>query len=164
EYIPEYYNDNMPIDIDLGGYFSCAAGRRDYSIPFDRKALSEQALDRCRYCVEGNTRIFISPEGKVYPCMGFSETALKDKMPSLLEESFANITRDSSYREMVNTTLKSLKDACRECADCEHFPVCRGGCMLNGMTAAGNFLVPDPSACYFYKNVGVSRVHEVASK
>lgn len=160
KYIPEYFNDNMPIDLELGGYFTCPAGSKDYSIPFERKALSEPALEKCRYCVEGTTRIFISPEGIVYPCMGFSETVLKDKMPSLLKESLADITKDSSYRKMVNTTLKDLRDACKDCADCEHFPVCRGGCMLNGMTAEGNFLVPDPSACYFYKNVGVSRIRE----
>ena len=152
DYIPVYFQDKSPIDIQLGGYFKCRAGEKDYSVPFARKPLPASKFEKCSYCVEGSTRIFIDPAGRVSPCMGFSGTVLGPKFPSILEHSLSDITKDSYYRTLVSTKLSDLLQASEECRKCEHFPACRGGCMLAGMTPEGDYLVPDPGACYFYKN------------
>ncbi|MBE6014206.1 MAG: radical SAM protein [Lachnospiraceae bacterium] len=152
EYIPKYFEDKSPIDIQLGGYFQCGAGEKEYTIPYDRKPKDAAAYDKCSYCVEGTTRIFIDPDGRVSPCMGFSGTVLGPKFPSIFEHSLADITKDSFYRTLVSTKLSDLLKASEECRECPHFARCRGGCMLAGMTPKGNYLVPDPGICYYYKN------------
>ena len=50
--------------------------------------------------------------------------------------------------------LSDLLEKNADCRECEHWDRCVGGCMLNGITEEGNYLVPDPMACWFHKHVG----------
>ena len=51
---------------------------------------------------------------------------------------------------------------CPACAACEYLPRCCGGCMVEGITDEGDYLVPDERCCYFHRHIGEDAVRAVA--
>ena len=64
--------------------------------------------------------------------------------------------------DVVDTRASDFRKANRECAECEHFRECGGGCMAEGMAQCGNYLAKDERACNFHKNIGEKAVREAA--
>lgn len=94
--------------------------------------------------------------------MGFSDTALKDKFPSVLKEHLGDLSLNGYYHDLVETRVSDLLEKNPGCAFCEFLPRCCGGCMIEGITDDGDFLVPDARCCYFHKHIGESAVRAVA--
>ena len=93
--------------------------------------------------------------------MGFSDTALKDKFPSVLKEHLSDLTLKEYYHDLVETKVSDLLEKNPGCASCEYLPRCCGGCMVEDITDDGDFLVPDRRCC-FHKHIGESAVRAVA--
>ena len=151
----------MPIDIELDGYFSCKKGETDYKIKYVHHP-GDTPLDKLYYCESVRYQMHIRPDGRVAPCMGFSDSALGDKFESVLEEHLGDITLKSFYHDVVETKVLDLANKNPDCLDCEHLRKCCGGCMVQGITEEGDFLIPDDQICNFYKNIGEDAVREVA--
>ena len=164
EYIPHYFEDGMPINIELDGYFRCSKGSRDYDISFVHHAKKDSDWSKIPYCECTLHHIHIRPDGRVAPCMGFSDTAIGDKFPSVLEEHLGDITQKSFYHDVVKTTVADLLEQNPECASCEHLPKCCGGCMVDSISEEGNYLIPHQAICHFFKNIGEDAVRTVADK
>lgn len=164
KYIADYFADGMPMGIQLDGYFGCKMGETDYSIAYVKKPVFADAYNKYPYCESLRYHTFIGPDGRLAPCMGFSDTALKDKFPSLLEGNLAEFSLNSYYQEVVNTRVSDYLSRNPECVKCEHLSACLGGCMLQDITDDGDYLVPDSRCCYFHKNIGEKAVREVADE
>lgn len=164
EYIPHYFADGMPLDIDLDGYFHCRKGSTDYNISYVHHAAENGNYEKIPYCESMHYNLYIGPEGRLAPCMGFSDTALKDRFPSVLEEPLGRLTLQGYYHDVSETRLSDLLAANSECAACEHFARCSGGCMVEGITDEGDYLVPDPRCCYFHKHFGEEAVRKVCDE
>ena len=162
EYIGNYFEDGMPIDIDLDGYFHCEKGKTEYRVPYIHHAKKDTDWSRCPYCESVRYQTHIAPDGRAAPCMGFSDTALKDRFPNVLEEGLAAITLGGFYYDVVETKVADLIAKNPECAKCEHLPECCGGCMIQDITDDGDYLVPDSRCCYFHKHIGEKAVREAA--
>lgn len=162
DFITRYFEDGSPIDVDLDGFFSCKKGSTDYEVPYERHLKADSDWTKYPYCESMRYNLHIRPDGRVAPCMGFSDTMLGGTFASVLEEHLGDIMLEGAYYNVVNTKLSDLLQASLECRECEHWTACAGGCMLHGMTDEGNFLVPDPQVCWFHKNVGTQAVHDVA--
>ena len=152
----------MPVGVELDGYFRCRKGTTKYKISYVRNTKDDEDWSRCPYCESVRYHMYIGPEGRVAPCMGFSDTALKEKFPSVLEHPLGDLTLDSFYRDVVNTKVSDLLAKNPECAACEHLPKCCGGCMVEGITDDGDYLVPDSRCCYFHRHIGEDAVRAVA--
>ena len=162
EFIPQYFKDGSPIDVELDGFFSCKKGSTDYKVTYSHHMSKDMDPSKIPYCESMRYNMHIRPDGRVAPCMGFSDTVLGNRFPSVMEEHLGDILLDGYYHDVVETKLSDLTAKNQECAECEHWLECCGGCMLNGMGDDGNFLVPDPQICWFHKNVGEKGVHIVA--
>lgn len=162
DYIPWYFADGMPIDVELDGYFSCKKGQTDYSINYVHHAKPDSDWSKVPYCESVRYNTYISPEGFLAPCMGFSDTALKDRFPSVLEHHLGDLTLSGYTYDIVNTKIADLLARNPECAACEHLPRCCGGCMVSSITEEGDYLVPDQRLCYFHKHIGEAAVRSVA--
>jgi len=162
EYIPWFFADGMPLDIELDGYFACKKGRTDYRVNYSDHNMVEADWNRIPYCESVRYNMHIGPNGRVYPCMAFSNSALTESFPSALEQPLGDITLSGAYRDAVDTKVADLLARNPECAACEHLPSCMGGCMVASMTEEGDYLVPDKRCCYFFKHIGADAVHEVA--
>ncbi|MBR5162866.1 MAG: radical SAM protein, partial [Schwartzia sp.] len=162
EYIPQYFEDGMPIDIELDGYFYCKKGETDYKVHYVHTAKEDADWSKYPYCESVRYNIYIGPEGRLAPCMGFSDTALKERFPSVLENHLGDLTLCGYYHDVVETKISDLLAKNPECAKCEHLPRCCGGCMIEGITDEGDYLVPDGRCCYFHKHIGEAAVRETA--
>ena len=162
KYIGDYFADGMPVNIDLDGYFGCQKGSTEYRVTYVKKSPWGDNYSKYPYCESLRYNAFVGPEGRLAPCMGFSDTALKDKFPSILEEHLSDVSLESFYQDVVNTRVSDYLSHNSECVKCEHLPVCMGGCMLQDITDDGDYLVPDKRACYFHKHIGEKAVREVA--
>ena len=161
-YIPQYFEDGSPIDLELDGFFSCKKGSTKYKVSYEHGLGPDIDLSRVPYCESVRYNLHIRPDGRVAPCMGFSDTALGGRFPSVMEERLGDILLGGYYHDVVETRLSDLMAKNPGCAGCEHLLECCGGCMVNGIDDEGDYLVPDPQICWFYKNVGPAAVREVA--
>lgn len=162
EYIPRYFEDGSPMDLELDGFFKCKKGSTEYTVPYEHHVSGDLDLAKAPYCESMRYNMHIRPDGRVAPCMGFSDTVLGGKFPSVLEEHLGDILLEGYYHDVVETKVADLTAKNPECAACEHLLSCFGGCMVNGITDDGDYLVPDPQICWFHKNVGPAAVREVA--
>ncbi|MDD6050148.1 MAG: radical SAM protein [Clostridiales bacterium] len=162
DYIPCYFEDGMPIDIDLDGYFSCKRGSTAYKVPFVHHAPSNPDWHKLPYCEALQHTAYISPEGHLLPCMSFSDTPVENHSPSVFTQPLGELTQKSYYADLVATKLSDLLAKEPECAQCPHLPDCCGGCMQASMTEDGDYLVRDKDICWFFHNVGEAAVRAVA--
>ena len=164
DFITHYFEDGMPIGVELDGYFRCEKGKTDYRIVYVHHARDDEDWSRYPYCESVRYNAYIGPEGLLAPCMGFSDTALKEKFPSVLEHPLGELTLDSYYHDVVQTKVGDLLAKNPECAACEHLTKCCGGCMIDSITDEGDYLVPDKRCCYFHKHIGEDAVRVVAEE
>ena len=162
EYIDNYFEDGMPVDIELDGYFRCEKGRTGYRVSYVHHPAEDVVWSRCPYCESVRFQMHIGPDGRAAPCMGFYDTALRDKFPSVLEEGLAAVTLGGFYYDVVNTKVSDLLARNPGCARCEHLRECCGGCMVQDTTDDGDYLVPDSRCCYFHRHIGEKAVREAA--
>lgn len=169
QFIAQWYEDGMPIDIELEGFFTGKAGKLDHKTAYVKHLEDGISLESVDYCESVHHFAYISPEGRLVPCMGFADSPLGPRFPNILEEGTslpeASLDENSTYRKVVDTTVADVA-ACTEenpeCVGCEHLRSCLGGCMLESTTPEGNFLHRDERCCWFFKNVGEEAVTRVA--
>ena len=162
ECIVHFFEDGMPLDLSLDGYFEGKKGKSKYSIPICHKIRKDDDYCDYPYCESLRYNAYIGPEGRLAPCMGFSDTALKEKFPNVLEEHLGQLTLAGYYHDVANTKIGALLDKNPECANCEHLHKCLGGCMVEGIDDDGDYLHPDPHACYFHKHVSEDTIRKIA--
>jgi radical SAM protein with 4Fe4S-binding SPASM domain len=162
DYIPHFFEDGMPIGMELDGYFRCEKGKTEYKVSYVHNARDGADWSKYPYCESVRYHAYIGPEGRLAPCMGFSDTALKEKFPSVLEHPLGEMTLDSFYHDVVETKVSDLLKKNPACAACEFLPKCCGGCMVEGITDEGDYLVPDGRCCYFHQHIGENAVRAVA--
>ena len=143
EYIPYYFQDGMPLDLELDGYFNCKKGATFYTIPYSHDLKENMDWNKIPYCESTRFNTYIGPEGNLAPCMGFSDSPLKEKFPNVLKQPLAELTLSGFTYDIVNTKVADFLAKNPECRDCEHLGHCTGGCMLADITDEGDFLVPD---------------------
>jgi len=161
-YIRDYFADGMPLGIEMDGFFSCKKGTVNYTIPYVHHAREDSNWSRLPYCESMRYNLYIGPDGRLIPCMGFGDTALAKKFPNLLEEGLGPLTLSGYYHEVVETKISDLLARNPKCDFCEHLPKCCGGCMVESITDAGDYLVPDERCCYFHKHIGEQAVRDAA--
>ncbi len=162
DYLPYYFQDHMPVTVELDGFFRCIKGSTNYAIPYLADGPADQNWSKVPYCENIRKNVYIGADGRIAPCMGFTETALNEKFPNVLEEHLGDITLKGFYFDTVQANLADYLERNPECAACENWAQCLGGCMLQGITEEGDYLVPDPAKCYFYRHIGEAAVREAA--
>ena len=162
QYIKEYFADGMPLDIELDGFFRCKKGETAYTIAYVHHTKEDSDWSKLPYCESVRYNMYIGPEGRLAPCMGFSDTALGKKFPCVLEKPLGSLTLSGYYYDVVNTKVSDLLVKNPQCASCGFLPVCCGGCMVESITDDGDYLVPDARCCYFHKHIGEHAVRKAA--
>lgn len=172
-YIPRYFVDGMPLSIMLGGMFSCEKGSNDWFVPRMHattcdageepdEAVMQDCLDSC-ICGHARVTLYISPEGRMLPCMPLSELPVQDDYPAVQDFGLARGLTDSSYLRLVTTTVGEYLARNPECAACEYRFACGGGCRAGAIRAdPDNIMGPDRAMCALYRGGYYRRVREVA--
>ena len=161
EYIAHYYEDGMPLSLQLGGFFSANPKKPDqFEIP-----LAKNCKEPRKTCICGHARMvmYISAEGRTLPCMSLSGMEIQNKFPLISELGLARCLTDSFYMHFIDTRVSNFFDENPDCAGCEYATECIGGCRAGGLVAEpDNLLSPDPYACRMFKGGWVPRIKEAA--
>lgn len=148
-YIPQFFADGCPINLQLGGFFHCdrqghwsCAGARGNGQP--------EVMQNC-LCGSARNTMYISPDGRLLPCIPLSDSSIAKDFPNITEIGLKQGLCDSSYLKHIDTRVKELMSHCDECANCKDQYICCGGCRASAILASGDYLGKDPAMCEIFK-------------
>ena len=161
DYIPQFYEDGMPLYLQLGGFFSAGPSRPDeYSIPLEKSCKDPEKM-----CICGHARkvMYISAEGRALPCMALSGMDIQKEFPLIPELGLAKCITESRYMRMIDTRASEYLAHNPECAACEYAKTCLGGCRAAALELTPeDILAPDMYACELFKGGWAPRIKETA--
>ena len=157
DYIPHYYEDGMPLSLQLGGFFSANPRKpEEYDIP-----AIKNCADPDKTCVCGHARMvmYISAEGRALPCMALSGMDIQQEFPLIPEIGLARCITDSRYMRLIDTRATEVLNHNPECKSCEYALQCLAGCRASALeTAPDDILAPDRAICGIFKGGWVQRI------
>ncbi len=131
DYIPKFYEDGMPINLMLGGFFSAGPEDPDrWDIPLYHYPI---APEKCCVCNHARMVMYISAEGRALPCMSLSGMDIQNEFPLIPEIGLSKCITDSRYMDFINTRADKVLEHNPECHDCKWKSWCLGGCRASGL-------------------------------
>ena len=161
DYIPQFYEDGMPLSIQLGGFFAASPRRPgQYDIPLLRPCGEPGSS-----CICGHARqvMYISAEGRALPCMALSGMELQNEFPLIAELGLSKCLDDSRYMRFINTRVSEYLEHNPGCAGCEYAHTCAGGCRASALESCQeDVFAPDPYACGLFRGGWEPRIRAAA--
>ena len=158
DYLPHYYEDGMPLRLQLGGFFAASPSHPDtYSIP-----LAKNCSDPSKACVCGHARMvmYISAEGRTLPCMALSGMDIQHEFPLISELGLAECLNHSRYMDLLDTRASTVLAHNEKCRTCPHASSCLGGCRAAALeTSPTDILSIDLAACKLFCDNWPERIH-----
>ena len=106
--------------------------------------------------------MYISPTGRVLPCMTLGSTAIDPMFPSLLEQPLSQILSDSYYRDISLLKMGACLEHNEKCHDCKYRLFCGAGCRACACDETRtDYLGIDEDVCAFFKNGWYEKALEV---
>lgn len=105
----------------------------------------------------------VAANGNVYPCHQMSGwfEGRGLFLGNVKERGLQPLLQSGPYLDAVCTTVKMLADHTPECAGCEYFTRCCGGCRTIAGALTGDLLGADPAKCLFWKQGYLEQLREV---
>lgn len=162
DYIPHFFEDGMPISLQLGGFFQCGRGETDYEVPSNHVHCSANP-GRAAICGHARQNLYISPEGRMLPCMPLSSMRMQENYPRVQDVGLAAGLTDSEYMRLIDTRVDDYLAHNPQCAACEYKYTCGGGCRGSALaTSPDDILGPDKAACLMNRGRYAERVKQTA--
>ena len=152
DYIPQYVADGMPLSVQFCGFLDFDKEKQRILIPF-AKYTGLPAAEKGYACGAVRTGMYISPTGKILPCMPLGGTAIDPLFESVLDKPLSEILSDSYYKDACLIKMGECLAHNEKCHDCEYRLYCGGGCRACacGETST-DYKGIDEEACYFFKS------------
>lgn len=152
DYVPHFFEDGMPLSLMLGGFFMCSKGKDEWFIPLQKYGKPGECM---RHTVCGHARMvmYLSPEGRMLPCMSLSGMDIQNEYPLITDIGLRKGMSDSKYMELIDTRVEKFFEMTPECGKCEYAHICAGGCRASGlMDDPNNIFAPDRAACAIFRD------------
>ena len=164
DYIPQYVADGMPVSAQFCGFIDFNKGRRKVLIPYNKFGGGE-GVEKGYACGAVTNGMYISPAGKVLPCMTLGGTAIDPLFPSVLETPLSEILSGSYYHDMSLLKMSACIEHNEKCRDCQYRLYCGAGCRACacGETST-DYLGIDEDVCSFYQNGWFEKACELREK
>ena len=162
EYIPRFFEDGMPISVNLGGAFSCNKYGTDYSISYVRKFDTDEELQKHLMCSTARYNVYISAECRLMPCLGYCAAEYADGFPDILEIPLKEALSASLAHDIMMCRMSEYFARNEKCRTCEKRLKCAGGCRVNAMVCGNENLGIDEDACKFHLGGYEERIKETA--
>lgn len=151
-YIPAYFEDGAPLSIGLEGFFRYDrnTGRID---ALYEKNVDEENFSRSPMCMQVRRQMYVSPKGKVLPCMSMVGTPMEEKFPNMLETPLEDILSHlSMYMILADMRISEYMHHNPDCAVCSYRTMCCGGCRAwAGRDGSTDYLGKDMVTCEYFK-------------
>ena len=161
DYIPRFFEDGAPLGLQLGGFFMAEKGADKYLLPSVKSKGSEDA-GRQTVCAHARNVMYISAEGRVLPCMSLSGLEIQKIFPLIPEFGLAACLTDSTYLNLITTTVDQYLEQNDECDACDWKYHCCAGCRASAMDMGAGLMEPDRAVCLFFKGGYIKRIQEAA--
>ena len=161
EYIPQFYEMGMPMDITLAGVIQLRKESTEFLVIPERYDGTEGCGNRF-LCSAARYACYITPEGRLLPCMPMTSCKNQDAFPLVQEIGLKKGLSDSFYMDIVGSRVKDLLAANFKCAACEHKYQCGGGCRALALEQTGNLMGCDGNQCILWNEGYVERIRETA--
>ena len=153
DYLPQYVADGMPVSAQFCGFLEFNKRTRRITIPYRRFGGREEDGRKAYACTAVRNSMYISPKGRVLPCMTFAGTAMDRKFDSILEKPLSEILSDSFYRNACLLKMGVCVEHNEKCRDCAYRYDCGAGCRANACGETGtDYLAADEEPCHFFRN------------
>lgn len=164
KYIPEFYEDGMPMNILISSVIRMVEKSAKYEILPEHYCGNESCLN-VHLCGAVKSACYITPEGRLLPCMPMTACEDQSVFPLISDIGLKNGLTDSFYMQFVDSRVKDLLAVNEQCSACGFKYRCGGGCRANAMMASNNgFMASDPVQCIIWKNGYPDRIRESAEK
>ncbi|MBR3739503.1 MAG: radical SAM protein [Clostridia bacterium] len=159
DYIPQYYEDGMPVSIMLGGFFSARPDQpQEYDVPLYHLPTEP---GKCVVCAHARHVMYISPEGRALPCMSLTGSSAQERFPLIPDMGLARCITDSRYMDFIDTRADQVLAHNPECTRCEFRLWCQGGCRASGLADSGDLndlLCRDPASCELFRGGWIAKI------
>lgn len=163
QYIPDFFQDQMPMNIMLTGLITLYKGSKEYeNIPMKYNG-TEDCLEHV-LCGAVRYSCYITPEGRLLPCMPMTACKEQEKFPLVQEIGLKKGLSDSFYMKIADSRVKDLLESNSKCAACEHKYQCGGGCRAIALEQTGNLMGCDGKQCMLWKEGYVDRIRQVTEE
>ena len=163
EYIPRYYEAGCPMEIMLGGMIHLHPDGH-YELLYDRYDGTEAVL-QCHLCGTVRWSSYLTPEGRLLPCIAMTASAQQTHFPKVREIGLQQGLSDSYYMQFVDARVKDLLAVNQECAACEYRFKCGGGCRAGALLADDYDLMGcDRGMCTLLKGGYAERIRQAADQ
>lgn len=163
DYIPKFYEDDMPLGLMLGGAFMAEKGSENWHIPLEKFDNSDSCL-RQTVCGHARTVLYLSPESRMLPCFSLSSSDIQNDYPLATEVCLQKGLVDSTYMSLIDTRIADFFKINPKCNSCTHKLVCGGGCRASGLLEnPNNIMASDPACCLLFLGGYAEKIKEVAS-
>ena len=162
EYIPQFYEDGMPMNVFWGGAIFLNRHSKEFRIAPEKASSEERSLQNY-LCGAARFNAYITPDGRFLPCMSITSVDAQKQFPLIRELGVKKCMSDSYYMNFVGSRVKDLFDRNTKCANCEYRTRCCGGCRALAMLENdGDLYASDPEACMLFQEGYVDRFRETA--
>ncbi len=152
-YIPFYFEDGRPLTIVLEGFFSCDKHSGETG-SFNEKNAAERDFGKTLMCGHVRREMYVSPQGKVMPCMLMTDSSAERLFPNMLEVPLEKILgRNSCYMDITDLRVSDYMAHSAECRECRYRAECCGGCRAMALLDhPDDYLAKDESACMYFRD------------
>lgn len=152
QYVSDFYEDGMPMNVLLGGAIRMQAHEKKYSAVMV-KALSEESCKESFLCGAARFSAYITPEGRFVPCMSITSMEEQNKFPLIRDIGVKRCMSDGYYLDFIGKRVKDLFERNKKCRECKYRVQCCGGCRACAMQAGnGDWFDCDPEVCFLFEN------------
>ena len=163
DYLPEYYEDNMPMGIMLGGFFMASPNMPDYFEIPAYKPICEP--DKMCLCGHARHVMYISPESRTLPCMALSGMKIQENYPLITEKGLQECITSSSYMKLIDTRASEYFALHEDCKKCKYSLRCYGGCRADALGVdENNIMGKAPGSCELFRGGWVEKIIDVVKK
>ncbi len=160
--IPVFYKKGMPVDIMFGSVIELQKHSVKYRILPEKYNGCKACMDK-HLCGSVRWNVYITPEGRLLPCMPMTACDVQEDFPLIQDIGLANGLSDSYFMQFVDSRLRDLVERNSECASCEYVLRCGGGCRAIAlMQPEHDIWGTDRSECLLWKGGYVDRIRSVA--
>ena len=163
-YIPQYVADGMPLSVQFSTLIEFSRERRAVILPMAGFSGSEEAGESWA-CGTVKKTLYISPQGKILPCMTMAATAIENQFDSVFDKSLSEILSDSFYRSTCLRQMRECIEHNEKCRDCHYRTLCGAGCRAAACGDSGtDYLAADQEICYLFRNGWYEKARELGMK
>ena len=164
DYIPQYVADGMPVSVQFCGILDFNKEKGTIYIPF-KKYSGVDGCEKEYACNAVKNGMYISPKGKILPCMTMGSTAIEVMFDSVLDKPLTKILSDSHYRDTCLVKMGDCINHNEKCKDCKYRLDCGAGCRACACGETGmDYMGIDEEPCYFFLNGWYEKAQEYVEK